>query len=286
MNKITSEKLFDWFKNNRSKFDAVVFDIDGVLLLNHKVTPGSREFLKYLRENDIPYSLLTNDGCNSPEEKLSHLANDGLKFEAEEIISCGHGLEVIAAEPGAKDKPYFLMGSLGVPCYAGAAGLETVSEVERIEECGGVIIGERRFDWQLTINAAVNFFRANPSAPLIVPNPDFYFPVGHGNIELAPGAIALMIRDILTTQKINIQPRYLGKPYQVIYEINHRHLEARSRRSIPKNRVLMVGDSMLSDIPGAVDYGYRSALMLGGITKLENLDLFKSQPDYIFNSVG
>ncbi|AQQ70317.1 Ribonucleotide monophosphatase NagD [Limihaloglobus sulfuriphilus] len=286
MKKITNEKLFDWFRDNRGEFDAVVFDIDGVLLLNHRVTPGSKEFLNYLRGNDIPYSLLTNDGCNSPEEKISHLLADGLRFETEEIISCGHGLEALALEPGAKDKPYYVMGSLGEPCYAETAGLKVIRDVEKIHECGGVIIGERRFDWQLTINAAVNFFRVNPSAGLIVPNPDFYFPVGHGNIELAPGAIALMIRDILATQKINIQPRYLGKPYQVIYEINHRHLETRSRRSIPKNRVLMVGDSMLSDIPGAVDFGYRSALMLSGITKLENLDLFERQPDYIFNAIG
>ena len=283
---VTSERLFDWFRENRGDFDAVVFDIDGVLLLNHKVTPGSREFLDYLRQENILYSLLTNDSCTSPADKLSHLSADGLDFDIHEIISCGHGLEVIAAEQETADKPYFVAGSLGEPCYAETAGLKVIREVERMDECGGIIIGEKQFNWQLTINAAVNFFRRHPEASLIVPNPDYYFPIGNDNLELAPGSITLMLCDILATVNIDIKPRFLGKPHDVIYEIHHRHIEARAGKPIEKQRVLMIGDSMLSDIKGAVNYGYRSALLLSGITKLENIGIFDHRPDFIFNSIG
>ncbi len=83
-----------------------------------------------------------------------------------EIISTLH------AEKQFSLDPFFIMGNLGNPCFAQKAGLHTTRDLSQIHRCQGIIVGEKGYDWETTINAVVNFFIQKPDALLIVPNPD------------------------------------------------------------------------------------------------------------------
>jgi ribonucleotide monophosphatase NagD (HAD superfamily) len=50
--------------------------------------------------------------------------------------------------------------------------------------------------------------------------------------------------------------------------------------------VVMVGDTMETDILGAVQMGYRSVLVLSGGTRRQDLKKFAYQPDLIVDHVG
>ena len=45
----------------------------------------------------------------------------------------------------------------------------------------------------------------------------------------------------------------------------------------------MVGDFIESDVKGANDFGYRSALVLSGITNLQMLEQSFVKPELVFN---
>lgn len=272
----------NWFEQHQNEFDALVFDIDGVLLAGQTPLPGSGEFVRKLRDRNFPFSLLTNDGNHSIEEKCQHLKNCGVQFRHEEITSCGHGLVEVANKFGMVGKLFFVMGDLGDPCYAQNAGLVVTRNIEELPKCAGVIDGEKNYDWEPVINAVVNYFIANPDALFIVPNPDEYYPIASGEIEIASGATARFIQNALKAYGINIEPIYLGKPYTPIFEHNHTALEHRLKRSIEPKRVIMIGDSIDSDIRGANDFGYCSALLLTGITKPDMLKTSTIQPDFVF----
>lgn len=272
----------NWFEQHRQDFDALVFDIDGVLLAGQTPVPGSGEFVQKLREMNFPFSLLTNDGNHSVDVKCEHLKNCGVEFFPQELTSCSHGLVEVATKLNLAGKLFFIMGDLGEPCYAENVGLVITRDLKELPKCTGVIDGEKNYDWEPVLNAVVNYFIANPNALLIVPNPDEYYPIAGDKIELASGATARLVQNALKAHSISIEPIYLGKPYTPIFEHNHTALEKRLKKAIERKRVVMIGDSLDSDIKGANDFGYRSALVLTGITKAGMLKVSPIKPDLVF----
>ncbi len=277
--------FLEWFEKSRALIDAVVLDIDGVLLLRGKPLPGSGELLALLRREAIPFSLMTNAANISIEARCQQFQREGLPVVPEDIVSSGHTLKDYIRDNGYEGLLFFLMGELGDPCYAEEAGLRTTSSFEELSDCAGVLVGEGKYDWQNTINRVINFFvkaAGHPTPPLIVPNPDMLFPAGNGEIRIASGGISRLIEEVLATYGVDIDTVYLGKPYAPIFHYNHAYLEKRANRILPPSRVLMLGDTLEGDIEGARRFGYLSALMLTGATSEERLKASKSRPDYVF----
>lgn len=271
-----------WFNEKSVQIDALVFDIDGVLLTDSAAS-GARSLLSRLTQQRMPYCLLTNDGNHSPVEKAGYLNKTGIDVASEDIISCSHGLISVTRDRDLHGKLFFVMGDLGTPCYAEIAGLKTTRDVQALSLCSGVIVSEENYDWESTFNAVINFFIDHPEALLICSNPDAYFP-GNGEmkIRLGAGSVARFVVKTLRTYGPLITPIYLGKPYPAIFEYTHRFLEKKAGRGIPAKNVLMVGDNLDSDIVGAIDAGYTSALMLTGVTTRHMLDRSDVSPDFVF----
>jgi HAD superfamily hydrolase (TIGR01450 family) len=271
-----------WFDTHRAELDAIVFDIDGVLTIGKAPVPEAVGLLQALRELGFPFSFLTNDGQHSHEQKARHLQSAGLHVAKDEIVSCGDGLTILAESENLKGSLFFLMGDMGIPCYAEGAGLAVTRDVAELGDCRGVIIGEKNYDWETCLNAVINHFVADDGAYLIVPNPDDFYLVAPDRLELASGAPALLIVRILEECGKTVEVRMLGKPYAPIYAYHHRILEARTGRTIAHDRVMMLGDSLRSDIRGAMDFGYRSGLLLTGITTQKMLAKSEVKPEHVF----
>ena len=278
-------RFSEWLDAHPHGLDALVLDVDGVLLLAKEATPGSRELLARLRADGLPFLLLTNDGDHSPSEKAATLQSCGLEIQATEIVSCAHGLRAIAKEHDCGGALFYVMGNLGTPCYAEAAGLRTTRDPADLPRCRGVIVGEDNYDWEPVINAVVNFFIAHPEALLITPNPDEYYPDGRGGIRLAAGSVARLIQRALATYGRPKAPRFLGKPHAPIFHTAHGRLERVAGKPIAKNRVLMIGDNLDSDVAGASAFGYRTAIVLTGITTPEMLADAALTPDWVWRGL-
>ena len=272
----------DWFLAHRGELDAVVFDVDGVLAAGGQKLPGSLEFLRELRALGVPFALLTNDGNHSVEEKAAFLNRHGFELTTAEIVSCSDGLAEVAEARGLLGKLFFIVGDLGKPCFAEKAGLRGTRELERLPECAGVIVGEEHYDWEKVVNGVINYFIRHPGAPLLVPNPDEYYPTKGGDIHVAAGGIARFIQRVLGVYGVTVEPVYMGKPYGPIFEHNHHLLERRAGRTVARKRVVMLGDSIASDIRGANDFGYRSALLLTGVTREMHLPSAAAPPELVF----
>ncbi|HMB00188.1 MAG TPA: HAD-IIA family hydrolase [Spirochaetota bacterium] len=276
--------LDKWFKKNKQKFAAVSFDIDGVLLLNHKRIKNSEKFIKYLRRINFPFTLLTNDSNHSKQEKCGFFRQCGHTFNTDEIISCGDGLIEFVRTRRLKEKLFFIMGRLGSPCYALKAGLRITRRIKDLPRCQGVIIGETQYDWETTINAVTNYFIQNPRAFFIVPNPDEYFPVQNNNIRIAAGGCARFIKQVAKSYGVKLKLHYLGKPYRDIFRYNHHILEQKTGRRLDPAKVLMLGDNIAADVKGAAAFGYRSGLLLTGLTTSAMLKKSKIKPTFVFKS--
>jgi HAD superfamily hydrolase (TIGR01450 family) len=281
--------LREWLARERGRIEAVVLDIDGVLIRHRRALPGAVELLAVLRDSGTPYTLLTNDGCSSPAEKVAYLRSGGIRVEEEEIYSSSHALIELVAERGLRGERFFVMGKLGEPSYAEAAGLVATHDLDAMEGTRGIIVGETGYDWESTVNAAVNFLIRRPDALFICPNPDLYFPVRDGRIRLASGAIAHLIREMLERYGGHREPVYLGKPYAPVFAASHARLERLrgSSGGLARSRVLMVGDSLAGDIAGGRSFGYRTALVLTGLTTAEMVGRAEQRetPELVFEGL-
>jgi HAD superfamily hydrolase (TIGR01450 family) len=276
------ESFLSWYDDQADRPEAMVLDIDGVLILNRHALPGAHDLIDRLRSDRTPYSLLTNAADDSVEERIEVLSSAGLDLDADKVTSSGHPLEDLAEKRAYRGELFFMVARLGEPCYAKAAGIEITREVADLDRCRGVILGEGPSDWRLELNAIINFFRSNPDAPLICPNPDPYFPGPGGTIVISSGGIARFIVHLLDECGIRIVPDYLGKPYAPIFDHNHRRMEVSAGKPLDPRHILMVGDMLEGDILGGNRFGYRTALLLTGGTTVPMLERSSTRPDLVF----
>ncbi len=277
--------MIKWLEAHIADFDAVVLDIDGVLLNSTRRMPGSQELLGMLRRHNMQFVLLTNDGNHSVREKADRLNTAGLTVSPDQIISCGHAIGPAVTSLSLSGGCFFIMGDTGDPCYAQGAGLEVTREISKLESCSGVIIGEENYDWEPVINGVINFFIDRPNAPLIIPNPDEFYPGPELKIHVAAGGVGRFIQGVLKAYGTEIHPHYLGKPHAAIFKLAHQALESASGEPLSPRRILMVGDNMAADIRGAQSMGYTTALLLTGVTREEAINQFDFLPDKVFNAL-
>ncbi|MCF6176845.1 MAG: HAD-IIA family hydrolase [Victivallaceae bacterium] len=283
--------FFDWWLKNSIRYKAILFDVDGTLISGPQLMPGADRMISWLREHHYPFALLTNDGNHSPQEKSNLLQRCKLDIAPEEIVSCSMALNKYVDDNNLHGASFFVMGDLGKPCYAENAGLKPIRDIEQIEQCQGIIVGEGFYDWHKNFHAVLNLLRANPQIPFIVPNPDSYWPDSRrpGFVGIGAGGKARFICTILNEMGLAVTPHYLGKPYQDIYDYTIDVLKKRFDLDdeLASNEVIMLGDSLKSDIQGANNVGMHSALVLTGITNQQQAtdatgDL---KPDFIFKSI-
>ncbi len=132
-------------------------------------------------------------------------------------------------------------------------------EVTAVSEADFVLItGTEKWDCQLSDYAAILEEALACHLPTVCANPDLQ--VFHGSdLVICSGAIAKEY------ERMGGYVRYHGKPDPSVYEVLHKMVCEQTGQDIPKEKILMIGDSLRTDILGANRYGIDSLLVLTGI---------------------
>ena len=83
--------------------DAVLLDIDGVLVVSWEPVAGAVETLAWLRERGVPFRLITNTTTQSRRGLAETLAGAGFDVRPEEIVTAvtATASHLARAHPGA-----------------------------------------------------------------------------------------------------------------------------------------------------------------------------------------
>lgn len=135
-----------------------------------------------------------------------------------------------------------------------------------------VVVGECRTMTFEMMEAAVRMIVNG--AKLIATNPDPNCPTQHG-LRPGCGAITAMLEVATGVKAFSV-----GKPSPVMMRAARKELGLRTAQ------VTMIGDTMETDVLGAVQMGYRSVLVLTGGTRREDLRHYAYQPDMIVESIA
>jgi HAD superfamily hydrolase (TIGR01459 family) len=100
--------------------------------------------------------------------------------------------------------------------------------------------------------------------PFVCANPDLVVDVG-GTLLYCAGAIA----DLYVQMGGTVY--WAGKPYLSAYETAHRKAEALRNANIERDKILVIGDALRTDLKGAENYGCDALFIASGIHRHETL---------------
>ena len=270
-----------------SRYRAVFFDSYGVLKDSRRVFPEAVATVARLQDQGILTCLLTNDSSKSPEE-LARPFNQAAGreiFPEQAVFSSG----LMALDYFKSKLKYGKVAYLGKDTsryYIEAAGLEAipVCTVKDPKELSALaFLDDEGFDWYGDVNRCLNILR-EVNLPVICANGDLSYPSGDKQVFVAVGSLTQMVEGILTRTFI-----HYGKPDSLLFSTAFDWVR-QSQSDISKAEVLMVGDTLHTDILGANRFSISSMLVLTGNTTIES---YQSQieshgiiPDYICLQVG
>ncbi len=268
-------------------FKAVFLDSYGVLKNYKGLIDGVQNTIDFLRSKKIAIRILTNDASRSQEQQAESFTKIGLRgIEVHEIITSGMMAKQFLQQKITHGKIVYL-GTQNSAEYILQSGLEhiPVADIDfndLASIAAFVFLDDEGFDWNTDITKTVNLLR-HKNIPVIVANSDKFYPVSKNDVAIATGGIAKLVESMLHKKFI-----HFGKPDSQMFMFAFD--EINKLTSFNKNEILMVGDTLGTDILGGNKFGVKTALVLSGNTSADDVYMEINAsgiiPDYICDSIA
>ncbi len=245
---------------------GILIDMDGVIYGGEILIPGADKFIATLRKDDIPFMFMTNNSQRNPLEVVRKLKKLGIDVEEKHVYNSAMATGKFLAGQIPKGTAYVL-GEGGLLTSLHEHGIRLVDT-----DPDFVVLGEGRNFTLEMVQRAVDMILAG--AKFITTNRD-PSPKKKGWNNLGIAATTAMIEEA-TGKKAFV----IGKPSPVMMR------SARKALGLETAFTTVIGDTMDTDIQGGVNMGYKTILVLSGISKKDELVHYAFKPDMIVNSVN
>ncbi len=249
----------------------LLVDLDGVVYRGAAPVPGVAAVLaaRAAAGDDVAY--VTNNSMWYRADYVTRLSSMGAPVSPDRIVSSARATALYLAEQSPKPGCVLVVGGAGLVHELRDVDIEVMPSAEAAERWTAngrdaaaatrgvdtVVVG---LDLEFTYaRLAVAAAAVRAGARFIATNRDPIYPMEHG---LMPGA-GSVVAAIVTAS--GIEPVSLGKPGPLLLEVAARAMGR------PVTEAVMVGDSLITDIPAAIAVGARSVLMLTGISTAAQL---------------
>lgn len=268
------------------QFKVVFLDSYGVLKNYNGLIEGVQNTIDFLRKKDIIIRILTNDASRSQQQQAESFYKLGLtNIEEHEIVTSGMMAKQFLEQKITKGKIGYL-GTENSAHYILQSGLEHIPvkdiDLKKLDDISAfVFLDDEGFDWNTDINKTVNLLR-HKNLPVIVANSDKFYPVSKNDVAVATGGLAKLLETMLNKKFI-----HFGKPDSQMFIYAYDQLNTTGNYN--RNEILMVGDTLNTDILGGNKFGVKTTLVLSGNTSKEDAPLqIRSTgiiPDFICESI-
>jgi NagD protein len=245
---------------------GLLIDMDGVIYGGNTMIPGADKFIHELIKRDIPFTFMTNNSQRTRLESVRKLKRLGIEVNDKHIYNSAIATASFLASQ-APNGTVYVLGEGGLLSSLTEHGLTMVDS-----EPDFVVLGEGRNFTLEMVGKAVNMILEG--AKLISTNRD-PSPKKKGWDNLGIAATTAMIEEA-TGKKAFV----IGKPSPVMMR------SARKYIGLETAYTTMIGDTMDTDIQGGVQMGYKTILVLSGVSRSEELNNYAFKPDLIVNSIA
>lgn len=246
---------------------GLILDMDGVLWLGDQPIGDLPAAFERIRQLELKTTLVTNNASRSVSFFLEKLRSFEVELEDWQVISSGHALVYLLKKDYPNIKRLFLMGEQGLEELLAEEGYQLVEQ-----DAEAVVVS---LDRQVTYDKLRQGSRmVRDGALLIATNRDPTLPRPDG---LDPGA-GVMVVAMETASGVNAS--FAGKPMPYAYQL------AIERMGISPTETLVVGDRLATDIAGAQELGCPTALVLSGVSTVEDARNWSPEPDLVVEDLS
>lgn len=263
----------------------VAFDMDGVIRIGNHPVKGAGEIFETLEKLNKNTLIITNECRYTPHEIIEDLAEMNVHIDIEKtpIITAGKMVYEYLIDKNRRFPDEHM--SIGI---VGEQGLyDTISPITQLANVEIVETPPKYKSKSILILGTVNKIKISnlekvlkwvkAGAKIILTCGDMSDPSSKGDFTLG------MPKQILHMTNYNIRapPAYsCGKPNPLVAKQILSTCEG-----IRPEEVLLVGDTLYTDIRLAEENGFKSLLVLSGNTKNEGIKSVVTEADLILNSV-
>lgn len=258
------------------QFDLVLLDSYGVLCRGNTPVEGALEAIALMRENNKSFCVVSNDTMTNKAVAAEKYQKRGFDFQGKEVLT---SLDITDAflETISNPERYGVIAPLEHPSNKRLEGMV------RLNGCNGDI--PEQVDTLLFLTGAGWTAKMQESLVksgrgrqfrLLAGNPDIGAPNGE-RIVATPG---YFLADFVERTGQTAKPMLFGKPDSSIF------MKAfQSTTKVVPSKVLMVGDTLYTDILGGNAMGFKTLLLQCGVYKGQDISEEISKagiiPDFI-----
>ncbi len=246
--------------------DLFLFDLDGTIYLGDKPIEGSIDTLKKLTAMGKKVCFLTNNSSKDKREYVKKISSMGYPVDLWQIVTS----TMATVQFLHTRRPSKSVYPIGTETFVKTLEEEGVP----ISEDADIVL--LAFDTSLTYE---KLWKANilleKGREFIATHPDTVCPSDIGDMPDVGAMMALFECSCGRAPSI-----ICGKPYSPMAEIIGHLFD------IPKDRIVMIGDRLYTDILFGVNNGFQSVLVLSGETTKEMYAASGIKPTFVFDSVA
>ncbi|MDP1878907.1 MAG: HAD-IIA family hydrolase [Actinomycetota bacterium] len=250
----------------RDRFDALLFDLDGVVYVGRDPVAYAAAAIADAREAGLACAFVTNNAARSPQDVATHLAELGIPAGPDDVVTSPQAAVTVLADYVPPGSRVLVIGGGGIDDALAHRGYVPVRSLADVP--AAVMQGfSPDLCWADLAEAS---YAVRAGLPWIATNPDLTFPTARG---LAPGNGSLV--QVVATASGRQPDAVAGKPEPPLL---HEAIVRTGAR-----RPLMIGDRLDTDIAAGPPAGIPTLLVLTGVSTLD--ELFGAapgeRPDYI-----
>ncbi|MEM1769648.1 MAG: HAD-IIA family hydrolase [Nitrososphaerota archaeon] len=249
------------------KYSGLILDLDGCIYWGDRLISGSREAVEKFRESGLKLFFLTNNSTMTSEQYSLKLKRMGIIVDPEEILTSGEATAIYILKESGLSRVMALTGE-GFKEYCRRIG-HVLVDIEQWSRVDYVVAGlDLEFNY-MKLKAAMRAILSG--AKFVATNSDSTIPVNDG-VDPGAGAIVAAIRE-----STSVDPIVIGKPSRIIIDM------CLEKMRLDRDKVLIVGDRIETDVEVGKRSGIDTALVLSGITTREKLESIsrEKKPDYV-----
>jgi len=252
-------------------YDAVGFDLDGVMYRGTAVVAAAPSVIGALRHVGVKVAFVTNNAQRTPSGVCDYLKGFDVDASPVDVVTSAQATARLMATALPKDAAVMCIGSTALAAEISASGLRAVPPGPTPVEA--VCVG---FDPALTwADLNEGCYAVQAGAAYYACNDDESRPTERGIAIGMGGVLAAMATALRGTRPITG-----GKP--------ERPLLDEARRRLDAARPIFVGDRLDTDIAGARRAGWVSLMVLSGVHGPADVvaAAASDRPDYLAYDVG
>jgi HAD superfamily hydrolase (TIGR01458 family) len=244
--------------------DGLLLDIDGVLAVSWEPLPGAVDALQRLRDDAVPFRLITNTTTKTRADLASTLRDAGFDVADEEIVTAvvATAEHLRTAHPGAR---VFVLSD--GDATADLAGIDLVD----VDDADVIVIGGACEDFTYSTMNRI-FRRLMDGAALVGMHRNLFWKTSAG-LELDGGVYIAGLEEAASVTAV-----ICGKPAKAYFDAGLAMLD------VTADRAAMVGDDIANDIIGAQTAGLTGILVRTGKYRPDDERREDGRPDHVLGS--